>query len=493
MKFQKQISLCIVLILLFSMMLTACGQDVPETPDTPDTTGTPATTSASVIVAPEPLDAEEVTLHVLAENPGMMGKNAMLVKLIDKTIRAVEADFDGLAFEVEYLPSDEMERAAELDIIRDEIAAGGGPDIFLFTRSQPSFMPFASENIILEPLFPDVTTAMDAGVFADISEFYNADTQLDKDSFAGGVMEAGAIGNARYVLPLRYNFPVAYVDMTKFADTGLSTDIFSSGGNALLHTLVENEVPVCVESGKDPFRAMAFSLLPDALVEDDLVDYLTQYQILLPSLEAESYTTSISRFVNDPELNMYWGYNDFSPLCVQFGTLDIAVEQAALAQAVGMDLGMFPIIRDDGTLVADITMYGAVNANCLQAEAAYRFIASFLTKESQWEIQITGNGVSLDGRMMAEGYPVLAKGSAEAVFTIANIGREGSEMQEAVNALEITDEDVPILATDVQARFPTWAEVDLNRKMKNLLDTPAAEIPTIVQVWFQIRASQNLQ
>ena len=58
-----------------------------------------------------------------------------------------------------------------------------------------------------------------------------------------------------------------------------------------------------------------------------------------------------------------------------------------------------------------------------------------------------------------------------------------------MDALEINDEDVPILHLEVEARFPTWAERDLENKLKDLLDTPVEELPGIAQAWLQIQQS----
>lgn len=492
MKVHVSLSSLMVILLLISMVLPGCGNPVPaETTAVDETVAVPDTTAAEVVISTTPSVSEEITLRVLADSPSAMPDLSMMTKLISKIARTVEANYDGLEVQVEYLPTDDVQRATMLEAIRGEIAAGGGPDAFLFSRSQPSPLPFAAESIVPEPLFPDVVTAMNVGYFADLSEYYNGDTRLHKDGFASGVMEAGVIGDVRYVLPLRYNFPVAYVDMEKFADTGLSTDIFSSGGNMLLRTLVENEVQICVETGKDPLRTMVCSLLPDPLTAEDLTDYMTRYQVLLPTLDAATYTTDLSTVIafQDSKADMYWGNDEFSSVCIQIGMLENAVEQSILAQISGIELGMFPITNPDGTLIADVNCYGAVNANCGYPEVAYAFISAFLTEDAQWEKNITTNGVSFNSEMMADGYPVLTNGSAEAIFAILNCQPDNSEIQVAVDALEINDEDVPILHLEVEARFPTWAERDLENKLKDLLDTPVEELPGIAQAWLQIQQS----
>ena len=139
--------------------------------------------------------------------------------------------------EVEYLPV--VGRSAALERIRTSLMAGEGPDVLILPTN--SSMDIDDEYIQLnELLIPDVNQAMHNGLFSDISELYDADTELNKEALVTTVMDAGVVNEARYTLPLFYNFPVAFVDMDQFVETGLSTEVFDSGILSLTDAIVQS-------------------------------------------------------------------------------------------------------------------------------------------------------------------------------------------------------------------------------------------------------------
>ena len=49
---------------------------------------------------------------------------------------------------------------------------------------------------------------MATGLFADLTTLYNQDETLQKDVLLEKVMDAGVMDDKRYILPLRYQYPI---------------------------------------------------------------------------------------------------------------------------------------------------------------------------------------------------------------------------------------------------------------------------------------------
>ena len=75
-------------------------------------------------------------------------------------------------------------------------------------------------------------------LFLDVSKYYDADTEFSTDKLQQTIINAGVMGDSGYVLPLRYDIPVMYVDKQVFSETGLSQDIFESNVIDLMNGVV---------------------------------------------------------------------------------------------------------------------------------------------------------------------------------------------------------------------------------------------------------------
>ena len=171
-----------------------------------------------------------------------------------------------------------------LEQLRVEMMAGKGPDIFIL----PTTVQFHRENLIL-----DVEQAMRNGLFADLSEYYDADDDLGKEVLATEVMDAGVVGGRRYVLPLRYNLPVAYVDEAQFEAIGLSVDLFSSGMINLMDAITATGNPdIITRATNGNFDLYSFNYLSDvvdydkrqvSISKEELISFLRSYPLFRAS------------------------------------------------------------------------------------------------------------------------------------------------------------------------------------------------------------------
>ena len=394
---RKTIAAVLAMLLLCALLLSGCKKE----PGSSETEGqTEAVTNSTVIT--EPPDPDKVFWIVMDKTVGM-------TSLVEKLIDTFQSDHPELQVELQVIPtyyfqSDKDKRDAVLQEIRTAMAEGNGPDVFL--------LPAAQKNG--EPLFVDVNLAMRDGVFADISTYYDADTELDKEGLVTAVMDAGMVDGARYVLPLRYDMPVLYVDTNQLAKEGGTIEMLSGTIGELYDAVLASGNPKLATAATVTATAMsAFSLnlYPEFIDYDNGEILLTAEEMmpLLQSIQNARAAEQIDKrqFQNPPtdeylagEDSEYW--NDIS--CYYIGGMDDLLSYALFTCAhVAPGLTMLPVTAVDGSVVADVTYYGAVSADSKNPELAYEFLRWFLTEEGQWQENedLVSNYI---------GWPVRAKG-----------------------------------------------------------------------------------
>lgn len=452
----------IAVILLFAALLTACGKDT----------------------------AEQTELWVVTEQSEGGGMNHQTEILIEQ----FEEEHPGVTVRLDILPGGEEARTAYLQKIRSEVMSGGGPDVYLMpTAPQPFPSEETGSTSYMEPLYQDVVRQMYNGIFTDISEYYDADEALNKEALVTGVMDAGTMDGARYVLPLRFTYDVLLVDMDAVAEMGIDPSVFEGGVDELYDLALELD---------DEFIAHALNVTPTYCLLSDFIDrqagnilmdageieeLLSKWQAVteLENIEAhqdEGYWAGSNRgdiFIVTDEAyegyhcdittyytNMKYPRRIFSIAGHPFYRMSLSdcIDAAATIKQSGENIAMYPIRAVDGSLVAEVTYFGAVGSGCQDPQLAYEFLRLFLTEYAQWEQYFTQN------ILLETSYPVRAIGSAEPFYE--TIRTRLQKMQDSdirnkfytyvptrkkflVDTFVITDEDVPILSVTVdEARFP---------------------------------------
>lgn len=148
---------------------------------------------------------------------------------------------------------------------------------------------------------------------------------------------------------------------------------------------------------------------------------------------------------------------------MNIGPVQDSILESAFSKADGINLAMYPITGQDGKINVLVNYYAAVGAGCAHPELVYEFISKFLTEESQFEQNARGSGVRYTG-MVTKGYAVRMENSAAAYYDtlcyrMSNVLWEGNENwkenEANLNAVVLTDEDVPILNVQIDsARYP---------------------------------------
>jgi len=425
------------------------------------------------------------TLRIVTENGKVQGMG------MNDQIKVLVNQFQQLHPEVEIvleeLPADARSREMIFEQLRAEIMSGKGPDVLLMPTSDP----IAAKR---ELLISDVNLAMRNGVFTDISELYDADMDLDKENLLTTVLDAGIVDDARYVLPLRYDIPILFVNTKIFENSGIDTDILSKGIVDLINAVKSqyNKPDVRV----NPFiiiREFMFNFFPEIIdydaqeivvSQEQFSEFITAY---LSTKDTNGGTTDLYQYISGMK---FWANNKDG---LNIGDMNTALEVAAIAKANDIKLEMYPIRATDGSVIADVTYYGAVCNGSNNPDLAYEFLAQMLSEMYQWDWftsrPTTMETTSVD--MAANGYPVRVAGSVQTIYralkgqTTGGILFSGSinkalERRRDLVLLKLTDEDIPVLQSKIdKVRFPcqlenTFAGQIQQRKIETDPDTLAA-------------------
>lgn len=442
-------------------------------------------------------DETPITLWVLTENIpdsyGISDDNPMSA-VLQFLINEYETIHEGVTIELEILPSADKapeEREARLSQLRTEIMAGGGPDIYL--------LPENGED---DALFADVTQAMYNGLFYDVSDLYDADNSLGKEALVTAVMDAGTVGNARYVLPLRYNFPVIYTTKTALEAAGLNTEELSAGVNTLYDALAATGDPDWTRYAWLWDYGSSLCVFPEiidyetqsvTLTAGEVAEYLRRVQALSSVEISYPFTSSWDIYATYSQYPLGDGVVQFqnniglSDAFLYSGNLDEALDIAIVAQTLGMELAMYPLHSVDGSLVANITYWGAVGTGCKHPEVAYDFLRLLLLEDTQWELNrppVPEGGVR--GRIAA-GWPVRTAESAEALWEgyreriSAKADTAHDQLAQWIRRIlqtaNVTAADIPLIDEQIDVvRFGLPEEDNFRRTLMSLSFSDSSEI-----------------
>lgn len=413
-----------------------------------------------------------------------------------------EAEHKSVNVVIEQLPKSGEERGIMMERIRAESMAGDGPDVLLLPTSgtwelADSIVSFGGT------LISDVNHAMYNGIFADISEYYDADVELGKENLVTAVMDAGVVGDKRFVLPLRYDMPVAYVDLKLLEEAGFTTDIFNGSVTELWDAISQSGNSKVAAAAH--YRCIYTSLLNffPALIDyqdqevllsqDDLVKFIQSYQSLRATQGSMGF--SAGSFANLYSYTMGETSWINSGYCMNVIDMDCAIQTKGIATAEGVELGMFPLRAIDGSLVAEVTYYGAVSAGSEHPDIAYDFLRYFLSEDAQWEMDVDVQFATRDC-FSGDGWPVRAKGSVPYLSysmhkRINNIGSVDHQLLANTKVLMFNDEDVPIVNAQIDhARFPLPLESTLHDVLSEtyditLCDKKAVDLEALAERYVQ--------
>lgn len=417
-------------------------------------------------------EEESCTLWLVTEASISNGMNAAVIA----EAAQFQEENPSVNIQIDILPNQQDERAEYLETLRGKMRNGEGPDIFMLpTRTilaldSPQKFTYRS----IEPLFSNVAYEMESGTFADISNFYDQDKVLDKDSLNQSIMDAGMLDGARYVLPLRFNAQVIFAFDEMLADAGISKESLTQNIDAIMQAALDTQnrtLAACadISSISTVFSGFAADRI-DSPSAQQVASYMKHCQALR-SLRGDEIKSS-SRF--DYSLcasngkSLQAAYNDM--LCDGLNFL-------AASKETGMTLLTYPQRTTTGDTVAYVTYYGAVSSSCNTPETAYEFLRRFLTQDA-----IGDNEQSLlcgewTLSPLEDGWPVRTTGSVAALWEkVANTVSNGK-----LKNVQLSDSDFPIVGFEFDiVYFPVRNRA--NEFLSQLNDAANSYAPTDVDI-----------
>lgn len=453
-----------------------------------------------------PSEDSPVTLTVLTEVtnglgllPAMGAENYL--HALDSVIHEFNLTHTSVQIKKEVLGWDKSSSKRDIQIqnLQTELMAGKGPDVFLL----PAGVTAGEKGALLESIFPDVEMAMKNFYFADLSDYYDADEELKTEELQQDIMDVGVLDGARYVLPLGWNMPIVAVNLDKIEEFGFTQEDFSlpfpeflracagSGGRGVVAGTIFNYTSLCFSELFDYEKetvAVTQELLKDTV--DSFSSLFEHYQSLDESITYVGLTArNVATYLSQDGAPFHLSSN--LPFCV--ADLYQATDLIAMAKCEEEPLVFYPLRSGDGSTVAEVTFYGAVNANCEYPEEAYEFLRMLLTPEVQFQ---TGYGkdetTALDECDIA--WPVRVKDSVEQGWKARMrwIRRLDNSYQperwKELIEVSLTEEDVPLFDGQIDhVRFRT--SLDASLMGRNWLLRPDCAGWTMEQLKYHIAES----
>ena len=463
-------ALALVVLMVLSAALSGCAT-TPAGQTVATEMATDTTAATEPLEETEPIDTDKVFWIVTEMS---LGK-----PMAEKILESFQAAHPEMQIKLQTLSSYDP-----------SMTEGYGPDVFLLPAALVS----------KEPLFPDVNMAMRDGAFADISAYYDADTELDKEGLVTAVMDAGVVDGARYVLPLRYDMPVLYVDTNQLAKEGGTVDMLSGTIGELYDAVLASDNPKLATAAtvtNGAMRSFSLNFYPE-LIDYDTGEILLTAEDMVPLLQSIQKARGAelldkSKYTDPPASDVargktmtdirYW--NEL--FCYYIGGMDDLLSYGIYNCVYYLPgLTMLPVTAVDGSVVADVTYYGAVGAESTKPELAYEFLRQCLTEKCQWQ-----ENEDLASAKFA-GWPVRAKG---------NVIFPARKFIESVAVKDLTDlyyhnlntsgiGELPILDAAIdRVQFATNYEFSFKKEVVDMLNDAGTgavlekDIETLVQAW----------
>ena len=376
-------------------------------------------------------------LWVLTEESHSDGMNYQA----QMAIEAFAESHPEVTVNLEILPLDDESRQARMKRLRTQIMSGKGPDVYLLPTGSQVILRKWDEPLYvpIDPLFHDVTHAMELGTFFDLSALYDADTALNTSALKPEIMEAGCRDGHRWVLPLRFDIPVIYTQPEQAQAMGIPESLFHQDFLTIVQTLCTQDSPFYLCAG------LVFPQQLDYLAP--LVDYSTG-QVLLSRQQLGQYLSlcqqgtavaqedfrSRCKITDDHRFAAWWDkkkheryrtdyergsveeynylnttpadigstelrhfnlpdvfiWNNFHWLTEEIpffvGSLSSFFDTAYVSKYTKTDFRMYPLRTPEGSVQAQVTYWGAVGSTTADPKLAYEFLRQFLTEDYQWDV-----------------------------------------------------------------------------------------------------------
>ena len=308
-------------------------------------------------------------------------------EVLAEELSAKLKELKGPAVEFEFLPNDPQEAETTRTRLREEIAAGEGPDVFLIGSA-------STDGQEQDRLFPLPEKAMEQGVFLALDPYIEKAEFLRPEKVTAGAMAAGINRTGEQVLfPLSDRMPVAiflkeetdYVPSKDFTWNDMVNDesqimqaaaaldkVMATIPNGFYFDYPVGEVSLC-----ETFGALADYNTGELLFsEEELLERIDQ----LLTLEEKHIGEGFEKIPDFFSGNI--GYNLVENNDARYMDELIFEKDGAptldLRLADDYPVTLVPIYCDDGGIAVTVETYGAVNANTKRPDDAF-FLLDMLT------------------------------------------------------------------------------------------------------------------
>ncbi len=490
-------------------------------------------------------NTDAYTLWVVTEESTSDGMNYQAKEIAQR----MEEEYEGLTIKIDILPTEEEEREIVLKQLRTKIMAGNGPDVYLLptgnalTLDYPENSHRKTRTIQIEPLFLDVTQATQNGLFADLQTYYALDESLGIDALNATIMNAGVLSGRRYILPLRYDIPAIFTAPNQWENYGITEEIMTTNAAALTDRILNQandrniaasfQLPTDLSLLSNPFDYSTETIL---ITPQEIANYMRVYQEWNSQFDAslaalldearERYLSYVTRIelleLHKAEISEYYtGRSIFSNLGeyfrqdVHWSTFGLPVYTGGMEDALRtvvverlssfiedgqLNLTMYPLRTQNGTVAANVTYWGAVGSSCSKVDIAYAYLREFLAEDYQWDIYrpqttkrpFVNNYESQCDGFVENSWPVRTAGSVPYMLSTLQYQERGltasnrkvsDYLGRQLQIIELIDADFPPLQWEIdEVRFPiTLTGEDSMEYALSLLNEPDGT-PTDVDI-----------
>lgn len=302
------------------------------------------------------IEKTQETLRICVEE-----ENADVLRQV---MTAWQKMYDGEQAELLVIPSGEETSEQKVQEIREAIASGGGPDLFLMESPNPAWG---------EPktvLFSDPEKEMEQGTFLSLEPYRE---YFDTGLLDERILAASRTREGQMVLPMTYDYFLYAFDAE---DLPQNMDLPESWEELIREKEKAIRQTVGQRSGIQFFDIFG-----------QLADY-EKGKLLLSENQLKEALDEAAEF-GTASLKMDWKIKDTGVVSLN------TIEEIAGAKATHT---LFALPNQEGGITANVTLYAGINKNTEQPKKAVSFLHVLYSEEI-----LSGKGIETDGRMEGSG------------------------------------------------------------------------------------------
>mgnify|MGYP001085192473 CR=1 FL=1 len=278
-----------------------------------------------------------------------------LYKTVETIAQVYKEEHPGVTIRLEML-SEEQEDEAKLKQMKTDIMSGKGPDLFIL---QARGAEADDKNF----LFPNVSKAIESGVFCSLDDFLKKDKNWEAINIPEAILKAGTYNGRQYILPITIDLPMFVQEETDKVDVSEEKTLMDC-----MKVIQESGNKKALNEIDSYYLTSRLQLMESALdyEEQEVLFDKGKYVELANCLTSISLQIAEQQGNESSELSQHSGTSFFVNSSFEEENLDYQVLPTAM-----------------GKRTACVQSYGAVSSNAKEKETSYDFLRFFLDTERQ--------------------------------------------------------------------------------------------------------------